>query len=215
MRLKEQAEDYRFIPDPDLPIIKITKKKIEKIKKSLPESPMQKLEKIIKKHRINKIDAKVLIKNLEIAELFEKVIEKIPPKIALPWITVEWLGVLNYNKKTMDDVEINPQHIIELLELVQNNKITPLKAKDILRKFIPKSFSPKQEAKSLQIIDNSKELKKIINDIIKENQKSVQDYKSGETKALNFLIGQVMQATQKRADFQIVKSLLTKKINKI
>lgn len=212
MRLKEQAEDYRFIPDPDLPIIKITKKRVDEIKKFLPESPMQKLEKIIKKYKINKIDAEVLTKNLEIAELFEKVIEKIPAQTALPWITVEWLGVLNHNKKTMDNVIINPEHIIELLQLIQTNKITPLKAKDILRKFIPKSFSPKQEAQLSQIIDNSKELEKIIDEILKKNEKSVSDYRAGELKALNFLIGQVMQATQKRADFNLIKKILEKKL---
>ncbi|VVB78324.1 Aspartyl/glutamyl-tRNA(Asn/Gln) amidotransferase subunit B [uncultured archaeon] len=212
MRSKENAADYRFIPDPDLPGIKITKKRVEEIKKSLPESPMQKLEKIIKKHKINKIDAEVLIKNLEIAELFEKVIEKISPQIALSWITVEWLSVLNYNKKTMDDVEINPDHIIELLTLIEKNKITPLKAKDILRKFIPKSYSPKQEAESQSSITNETELNKVIDEVLKKNEKSVNDFKAGEIKALNFLIGQVMTATNKRADFVTIKKILEKKL---
>jgi aspartyl-tRNA(Asn)/glutamyl-tRNA(Gln) amidotransferase subunit B len=212
MRLKEQAEDYRFIPDPDLPAIKITKQRIESLKKSLPESPMEKLDKIIKHHKVNKKDAEVLTKNLEIVELFEKVVEKINPKIALPWITVEWLSVLNHNKKTMEDVKINPSHIIELLELLQENKITPLKAKDILRKFIPESFSPKQEAQKSKIITNEKELEKIIQEVLSKNEKSVQDFKSGEQKALNFLIGQVMQATNKTADFQITRKIIEKKL---
>jgi aspartyl-tRNA(Asn)/glutamyl-tRNA(Gln) amidotransferase subunit B len=208
MRSKENAEDYRFIPDPDLPAIKITKKIVEKIKSELPESPMEKLEKTIKKYKINKTDAEVLIKNLEIVELFEKVIEKIQPPIALPWITVEWLGVLNYNKKTMDDVEINPQHIIELLQLIQENKITQLKAKEILRKFIPKSYSPIEEAKSSEKISDETELKKIIQKILKENKKSVDDYKNGESKAMNFLMGKIMQETNRRADFEIAKKVL-------
>jgi len=178
----------------------------------LPESPMQKLDKIIKKHKIDKYDAEILTKNLEIAELFERVIEKIPPKIALPWITVEWLGVLNYNKKTMDDVKINPIHIIELLELLKENKITPLKAKDILRKFIPESFSPKQEAKESVAITDEKHIEKIIDEVLKKNQDTVQSFKSGETKALNFLIGQVMQATNKRADFATIRKILEKKL---
>ena len=212
MRYKEQAEDYRFIPDPDLPAIKITKKRVEQIQKNLPESPMQKLDKIIKKHKINKIDAEILTQNLEIVELFEQVVEKINPKIALPWITVEWLGALNYNKKTMDDVMINPQHIIELLQLLQQQKITPLKAKDILRRFIPKSYSPLKEAKSTGKISNEKELTEIIKTILKQNQKSVQDYKKGETKAFNFLMGQIMQKTEKRADFQIAKKVLEREL---
>src|SRR3989344_3858103 len=212
MRTKEQAADYRFIPEPDLPAIKITKRRIEKIKSELPESPLEKLDKIIKKHKIDKANAEILIQNVDIAELFEEVIKKIPANFALPWITVEWFGVLNYNKKTMDDIILNPEHIIELLELVQKNKITPLKAKDILRKFIPKSFSPKQEAEKSEIIDDKKELAGIIKEIINKNSQSVKDYKSGEQKALNFLIGQVMQKTNKSADYKIVKEILEKEL---
>ena len=212
MRTKEQAADYRFIPDPDLPVLKITKQRIQELEKALPESPMQKLEKLIKKHKIDSSDAEVLTKNLEIVELFEKVAEKIKPSVALPWITVEWLSVLNYNKKTMDDVSISPLHIIELLELLEKGKITPLKAKDILRKFVPKSFSPLQEAKSSEVIDNEKELEKIIDNVLEINKKSAEDYRNGEEKAFNFLIGKVMEATHRRADFMTARKLLEKKL---
>ena len=213
MRSKEEQADYRFIPDPDLPVIKITKKRIQSIKENLPESPMEKLDKLIKKYKINKKEAEILTKNLEIVELFEKVTEKIPQDIALPWITVEWLGVLNHNKLAANQVEINSQHLIELLELLQKNKITPLKAKDILRKFIPKSFSPKQEAEESQTITNESEIEKIVDEVINHNKKLVDDYKQGEQKAFNFLIGQVMQKTNKRADFQTIKRLLEGKLS--
>jgi aspartyl-tRNA(Asn)/glutamyl-tRNA(Gln) amidotransferase subunit B len=212
MRTKEQAADYRFIPDPDLPVIKITKQRTEKIKKQLPETPMQKLDKIIKKHKIDKVNAEILTKNLEIAELYEHVIEKIDPKFALPWITIEWFGVLNYNKKTMEELEINPDHIIEILQALKQNKITALKAKEILRKFIPKSFSPKSELKSSEKISDQSKLNKIIQEIIKKNKKTVEDYKSGQKQALNFLIGQVMKATNKQADYQVVREILEKEL---
>ncbi|MDP2926272.1 MAG: Asp-tRNA(Asn)/Glu-tRNA(Gln) amidotransferase subunit GatB [Nanoarchaeota archaeon] len=212
MRTKEQAADYRFIPDPDLPGIKISRLYIEELKKSLPESPMQKLDKLIKKFKINKIDAEVLTKNLEIVELFEKVVEKIPLQIALPWITVEWLSVLNYNKKTMDDVKIDPNNIIELLDLLNKNRITPLKAKDILRKFIPNSYSPIKDAEESKTIDDYGEIKKIVKEVIKENKKSVDDLKNGEQKAFNYLVGQIMQKTNKRVDFKIAKSILEEEL---
>ncbi|MBD3253175.1 Asp-tRNA(Asn)/Glu-tRNA(Gln) amidotransferase subunit GatB [Candidatus Pacearchaeota archaeon] len=212
MRLKENAEDYRFIPDPDLPGIKLTKQRIEKIKNNLPESPIEKLNRIIKKHKIDKENAEILTQNIDIAELYEKVIEKINPKFALPWITVEWFGVLNHNKKTMDELETKPKHIAELLELIQEKKITPLKAKEILRKFIPKSFSPKQLAKNSEKIDDEKTLLPVIKKVIQENHKTVEDYKSGERKAINFLIGQIMNSTNKRADFQAVRKLLEKEL---
>ncbi len=212
MRLKENAEDYRFIPEPDLPSMEFTKKLIQELEKQIPETPLEKLEKIIKKHKIDKENAKILIQNIDIAELYEKVIKKIEPQFALPWITVELFSVLNYNKKSLDELEINPEHVIELLELLRKNKITPLVAKDILRKFTPKSFSPKSELKNSEKISDKKELQKIIQQVIKENNKSVIDYKNGEKKALNFLIGKIMAKTQKRADYKIINEILKKEL---
>ena len=112
MRGKEDQADYRFIPDPDLPVIKIIKKRVDELKENLPESPTDKLNKIIKKYKIDKNNAEILIRNLEIAELYEKVIKKVDAKFALPWITIEWFSVLNYNKKTMDDISLKPEHFI-------------------------------------------------------------------------------------------------------
>lgn len=214
MRSKEEQADYRFIPDPDLPSILITKKKIADLQKHIPETPMAKLGKIISKHKISSDDANILTKNLEIVGLFEKVTEEIPPKFALPWITVEWLSVLNYNKKIMDDVDIDPKHFIELLELLQKNVLTPLKAKEILRKFVPKSFSPAVEAKKSEKIDDERELEKIIHEVLVMHKKSVEDYKNGEEKAFHFLMGQIMQVTHKRADFVIAKKVLEKELDK-
>ena len=210
MRTKEQQADYRFIPDPDLPAIKITKQRTEQIQKQLPETPQEKLDKIIKKHKINKKDAEILTQNLEIVEFFEKVIEKINPNFALPWITVELLGVLNHHKKTLDQVDIKFEHTVELLQLLKNKKITPLQAKDIMRKFIPKSTSPKKQ--KIQIISNDKKLLKIIQDILNKNKKSAEDYKSGNKQVINFFIGKVMQATNKSADYQVVRKILEKEL---
>ena len=212
MRSKEDASDYRFIPDPDLPVIKIDKKRVDKLERELPETPLEKLDKIIRKYKIDKKNAEILIKNLEIAELYEDVIKKVDAKFALPWITVEWFSVLNYNKKTMDDVEVDSEHFVELLNLLKSGKITPLKAKDIMRKFIPKSFSPKKEAKEGEKMDSEGELKKFVENVLKKNEKSVNDYKSGNKNVLNFLIGQVMQATEKRADYQMARKLLEKEL---
>jgi len=211
MRTKEQAEDYRFIPDPDLPIIKISKEEVENIKKTLPETPKEKLNKLIQKYKIDKKNSEILTKNLEIVEFFEKVIEEVDGKFALPWITIELLRILNYNKKTLDEVNINPKHFIELLQLVKNKEITELKAKQILNEFIPNSYSVKSKLNKFQKINNE-ELEKICREVIKENEKAVEDYKSGEEKALSFLIGKVMEKSQRRADFKLTKLILEKLI---
>ncbi len=212
MRDKEDAQDYRFISEPDLPIIKIDSKRIEKLKKSLPETPHKKVEKLIKKHKIEKKYAETLTKKLDIAEFFEKVVERADAKLAVHWVAGELTRVLNYSKKELEDVEIDPEHFIELLNLIENNVITALRAKDILNQFVPTSFSPKKETKKHVKIDSSDEIEKICDKVIKENQKAVEDYKSGKKESINFLIGQVMKQSQKRADFKTAKEILEKKL---
>lgn len=212
MREKEGAADYRFISDPDLPVIKISEKQVKEIQKELPETPQEKLDKIIKKYKIDNESAKVLTNNLELVEFFEKVSEKIAPQFALSWVTIELLRILNYNKTTLDDpkISINPDHFIELLSYVKDKKITELKAKQILNKFIPKSFSPKSELKSSERITDKTEIKEFCEKTIQNNPKASEDFKSGKQDALNFLLGEVMKLTNKRADYHITKEELLK-----
>lgn len=212
MREKEGAADYRFISDPDLPAMKISEKLVNQIKSSLPESPQEKLEKMIKKYKIDQENAKVLTNNIELVEFFEKVTEKITPDFALSWITIELLRILNYNKTTLDNPEINikPEHFIELLQYVKDKKITELKAKQILNKFIPNSFSPKSELESSTRITNKEEIKSFCERVIKLNPKVVQDFKAGKSEALNFLLGEIMKLSNKRADYAIAKEELIK-----
>ncbi len=210
MREKEKAEDYRFIHDPDLPVIILEKTKIERLNSALPETPQDKLQKLIKKYDIEKKYAEILTRKFDIAEFFEKVIEKADPKIAAPWVTIELLRVLNYNKKGLDEIDISPEHFIELLRLVGNKKITELKAKEILNRFVPKSFSPIKESENHAKISSGEELKEVSLVVIEENPKAVQDYKEGKKESLNFLIGKVMQKTSKRADFKTAREVLEK-----
>ncbi|MFA5020122.1 MAG: Asp-tRNA(Asn)/Glu-tRNA(Gln) amidotransferase subunit GatB [Candidatus Pacearchaeota archaeon] len=210
MRTKEQAADYRFISDPDLPVIKISKKFSEEIKKSLPETPQQKLDKLIKKYHLSKSDAEILTKNLELVEFVEELGEKINLEKSISWVTIELLRILNYNKKVLDEVEISAEHFAELIGEVINGAITELKAKQILNEFIPKSFSIKQKKDISKI--SEKEIETLCKKIISENKKAVADYKSGEEKALNFLIGKVMELSGRRADFSLARKQLKKMI---
>jgi aspartyl-tRNA(Asn)/glutamyl-tRNA(Gln) amidotransferase subunit B len=213
MRFKEEAEDYRFISDPDLPMIEIDATMVSKIKKELPETPKEKLNKLIKKHKIPRKSAEVLMKDLDMVELFEETVKKINPQLTLNWITVELQRVLNYNKKLLHEVEINVEHFIELLELIENKTLTELKTKEILNKFIPKSFSPKNEAKKNEKISNIDELEEIADKVIKQNKKAVDDYKSGQKQSINFLIGQMMKLSDRRADFKTAKDILERKLS--
>jgi aspartyl-tRNA(Asn)/glutamyl-tRNA(Gln) amidotransferase subunit B len=208
MREKEEADDYRFISEPDLPTLIIKREDIKKIKESIPKTPLEKLEKIIKEYHVEKKYAEILIKNIDIAEFFEEIIKNVDVDLASKWVVIELLRVLNYSKKELEEVNINPKHFIELLQLIKEKKITELKAKEILNQFIPNSFSPLELARSNSKIDSEKEIEDICKIVIKENPKVINDYKSGKKEALNFLIGIVMQKTDKRADFRLAKKIL-------
>ncbi len=212
MRTKETQADYRFIPDPDLPIIKLTNKETKEIGNNLPETPNEKLDKLIKKHGINKKQAEILYKNIDLVEFFEKVSEKINPEFALDWVTIELLRVLNYNNTTIEEIDIKVEHFIKLLNLVQKEKITPEQAKKTLNDFYPKSFDAEKKLKGKEKISDKSKLEDIVKKVIKDNNQASQDYQNGEEKSLNFLIGQVMKQTKGRADVKIVKKLIEKKL---
>ena len=207
MRKKEGAEDYRFLNDPDLQELVIDDKFIENLKKKIPEMPEVKLEKLIKKYNIDKHNAEILTKNIDLVEFYEKVAEKINPHFALPWVTVELLRFLNYNQTSLDKIDLKVEHFVSLLKLVREGKITPLKAKEILDKFYPKSFMPSDVDEK---ISNPQEIEKIVKEVINENKKAVEDYHKGEQKAFDFLMGKIMEKTKKRADFKVAREILKK-----
>ncbi len=217
MRSKEGAADYRFIPDPDLPTITIDKKLVNEIKAGLPEMPEVKLSKLLKKYKVGEKDAKILTKNLELVEFFEELVkENIDMNKNLSWVTIELLRVLNYNKKTLEDedVEILPSHLAELIKTVTSGKITVLKGKQIMNDFVPKSFSLKEHKGEISSIDDSA-IENLCKQVILENAHVVDEYKSGKDASLNFLIGQVMRLSERRADYrkttEIMKMLVGKK----
>ena len=214
LRTKESEEDYGYIFEPDLTKIEITQEQIKNIKKTLPELADQKISRFIKQYKIPKADAQVIASELILAELFEKIIEKISPSLAAKWIRRELLRVLHYNKKTLEQVKIDEKHMIELLELVESKQITDATAKKLLEQLIEKPFSPKEYAKKqdLKVISIEKDLENYCKQAIKENPQAVKDYKEGKQEALHFITGSVMRKTKGKADPKTVKEILTRLI---
>jgi aspartyl-tRNA(Asn)/glutamyl-tRNA(Gln) amidotransferase subunit B len=210
MRAKEGAEDYRFIPDPDLPVIEIKNDLINDIKANLPELPHLKIERFVRKHKLDEKAAKVLSQSKELADFFEKIAAKANPELASYWITIELLRVLNWNKKDLHEVDIKAEHFIELLQLIEKKEITELAAKQMLNDFVPKSFSPLSRLKKVERIDSKDDLEKVCKKVIETNRHAVDDYKSGNEKAVFFLMGEVMKETQKRADSKLALEILKK-----
>jgi len=207
MREKEGEADYRFISDPDLLNIEIDKNFVSLQKSKVPESPQVKLEKLVKKYKIGKEDASVLAKNLEVVEFFESVSELIDGKFALHWITGGLLGMLNYNKVSLGEINVDVEHFVELLNEIKRGKITELQGKEILNKFYPNSFSLKEKGVEEKITDGG-ELEKICKEVLKREESVVMRYRAGEKVLLNYLIGQVMKKSEKRADFRKAKEIL-------
>lgn len=215
MRSKENAQDYMFIPEPDLPVININKKTVEEIKKTLPEKPHEKKERYIKKLKLEEEDAKVISSNIYLAEFFEEAIKKdIKPKIAVRWCKRELLRVSNYNKKDIEELPLTKDNLIELMSLVQEQKITDKIGQKLIERLSDKSFDVKKYVKdnNLETVSDTGEIERLCKEAIEENPAAIKDYKAGKENALNFLMGQVMRKSRGKASPPEVIKLLKRLI---
>lgn len=213
MRSKEDAQDYMFIPEPDLPVIEVDDKKIDSVKKSLPELPSVKKARYIKKLKLEKDDAYVLSSNIHLAEMFEKALKnKIKPNLAVRWLRRELLRVANFKRKDIEELPITEQNMLDLMSLIQQKRITETVAQKIIENLSDKSFDVKKHVKEkkLEAVSDSGAIEKFCKEAIKENPNAVEDYKSGKQNALNFLMGQVMRKSKGKASPSVVIALLKK-----
>lgn len=202
MRLKEEADDYRYIPDPDLPPMIADNEQIEGIREFMPEPPHIKAERFIDEYKIEDEYAKVITSELALADAFEEVAKKIEPSFAALWMRDELKRVLNYNKISFDESSIETGDIVELLQMIKDKKVTPKAAKKIIEKMPKNKDSPSKIAEKMGLIGVSDE-KSVMNAVkqaIDENPQAVSDYHEGKKSAMNFLIGQVMRLTRGKAD---------------
>jgi len=226
MRSKENASDYRFIPCPDLPSMRIDSKMLSEVRGGMPEMPEVKLERLLETHKVGEKDAAVLTRNLELVDFFEALVgegkigtqmnadeRRLDVGKMIPWVTVELLRVLNYNKKTLEDedVEILPEHLAELILAVEEGKITKLKGKQVMNDFVPKSFSLRDHKEEIASI-SEEAVENLCRQVMSENGHVVEEYRGGKAASLNFLIGQVMRLSERRADFKSVTEVMKRLI---
>jgi len=214
MRSKEQALDYMFIPDPDLPAIHITDNEIREIEKELPEKPQQKIEHYTKNLKIDRTDAEILASELVLTELFEEVVKEIDPVLAARWFRKELLRVVNLSKKDIHELEIEAKHLIQLLKLVETEQLTHETARRILEKLIEKTFDVDDyvNKNGLLAVSDKARIEELCREAVIENRGAVQDYKAGNEKALHFIIGQVMRKSKGKATPNEVNKILGKLI---
>jgi aspartyl-tRNA(Asn)/glutamyl-tRNA(Gln) amidotransferase subunit B len=219
MRSKEEAADYRFLPEPDLPNLIIDEKIIEELKKELPELPDEKRKKYAK-YKLSEEDVEVLVSNLYLTELYERALEKgLNPKEVGLFLRREIMRVLNYNKGTFQDLKEKDiaEEIFTLLKLLSEEKISYTTAQKLIEKLYDKKFDVEKHVKDnnlMQVQDDSL-IEELLRKALKEAPKAVEDFKAGNDKALNFIVGIVMKETKGTANPKKVNEILMKEVKKI
>ncbi len=210
-RKKESVDDYRYIPDPDLMPIVIRKKDVEAIMSSLPELPSTKKERFVKQYCLEEKEAFVLCQDKAIAEAYEKLVAYgIDSKLCARWLNRDLRKQLNYRSITFQASGITVEQLGELLKKLQRNEIHEGIAEEMLINLLDRgSFDEKKK------VSDEETILEIVEGVLKENSKAVDDYLAGNPKAFNFLFGSVMKKTQKLADPDIVKRILLKKIQEM
>jgi len=214
LRSKEEEQDYRYFPEPDLVPV-YTGEMIEEVRKSLPEMPEEKRERFRKQYGLSDDFAKVLVLDVKMANYFEEVAKKINPKLAASWIVDVLRGELNYRGWNFivayDKME--PDEMVRLLKHFENGEITEKGVVEVIRTKLDEGGKVEDIIRRKGLFAISKEeVERICREVVSENPKAVEDYYAGKKQALNYLVGQVMKKTRGRADpgetAKIIRSLL-------
>ncbi|MFZ3156598.1 MAG: Asp-tRNA(Asn)/Glu-tRNA(Gln) amidotransferase subunit GatB [Smithella sp.] len=213
MRSKEEAHDYRYFPDPDLVPISVDDAWVKIIEKDLPELPLVKRERFVKNYQIPAYDAGVLTADKALANYYEEVVKLCAkPKVASNWIMGDVMKFLNEDKLDIRQCPIKAQSLADMIRLIEEGAISGKMAKEIVEDMYKTGKSPQMiiEEKGLVQITDEGELVKTITSIIEANPVQIKDYRGGKEKLFGFFVGQVMKATQGKANPQLVNELLKK-----
>lgn len=222
-REKEEAHDYRYFPEPDLPPLHLTKEFIDEIKAEIPELPQQRKTRLKRDYGLDEKSVEIFVYNKNLGEYFEKVISELPPKIpknqlprliklATNYLITDLQGLLKGASVPGVDFLITPENFAEFITLIYKDKISSKIAKIILAEMFKTGADPSHiiEEKELVQISDLAEIEKIVKEVISENQKAVEDFKKGKENAFQFLIGQVMAASRGKVNPKLARAVLTK-----
>lgn len=210
MRTKENADDYRYFPEPDLVAIKLSTEYIEKVKKSLPELPESRYERYLNEYKLSEKDAKILVSSKYLSNLFEEA-GRISGnyKAVSNWIISDISRILNEKEMEPNQIPFEAKHLANLVNLIDKGTISSKIAKDVLEEMFENPREPEEIIKEkgwVQISDEG-EIKKIVQEILEANPQSIADYKAGKDRALGFLVGQAMKATKGKANPQMLNKM--------
>ena len=214
MRSKEEANDYRYFPDPDLLPVEITKKQISEIEKNLPELPDTKKERFIKDYGLKNDDAEILSSSLELSEYFEKASSYVSSKFQLlaNFILSEVIGLCNKDNLDISEAPVGPEEVSKLVTYVNDEKISIKQAKDVLNESWHNKVGVDEiiKSKNIEQISNVDLLLDEAKKILEKHPKEVQDYKNGKDKLMGFFVGQIMKETQGKANPKALNEILNK-----
>ncbi|MFL1781317.1 Asp-tRNA(Asn)/Glu-tRNA(Gln) amidotransferase subunit GatB [Candidatus Hepatincolaceae symbiont of Richtersius coronifer] len=217
LRKKEDVGDYRYVRDPDILPVILTKKEVEDLRKSLPELPQQKQQRFCNKYNLNKEEAKLLTSDKEYSTFFEEALvanSSKNPKLLASMITSILFAYLNKDNIKITESKISPQRLAEVMELIEAETISFKTAKDLLNIMWTDSRAPKQivEEKGLGQITDFKEIESLIDELVATNLDKIEQIKQGKEKVMGWFTGQIMKETQGKVNPDIIISLLKKKI---
>ncbi len=212
MRSKEDAMDYRYFPDPDLPPLVLTQEFVDEIKKSLPELPDAKKQRYVTQLGVPEYDAGVITNDSDLTEFFEKLIQKHEAKLAITWLTVELFGRMNKLNITFESLKITPDKLSGLLDLIKNGAISGKIAKDVLDIMIETGDEAAKivEEKGWKQVSDTGAIDKIVAEVVAANSQQFADYLAGNERLHGFFIGQIMKASKGQANPQLANECLTK-----
>ncbi len=216
MRTKEGAKDYRYFPDPDLTVFTIDQPMIERIKAELPELPQEKVRRLVKIYGLTEYDAKILSVSKKDAEFAESCIQNYPAKDKkeiVNWLIGPLMSEANLRKVQLHQLNLSQKELISLIGFVQSQEISHLSAKGVLTQLIDTQKSAQELIRqgNLEQISNVDMLTQVIESVISENAKSVNDFKAGKDNALMYLVGQVMKKSSGKANPKIVGELIRRR----
>jgi len=203
MRSKEEENDYRYFPEPDLPVLVVSDEVIERIKESLPELPWQKIDRFVEQYSLPRYDASVLSSDGDIASYFEEVAQVTgKPKESSNWIMGEVMRFMNDKGLTNEEVKVSPEHFKELFDLIDEGKISNKIAKDIFPTVVEEKKSPREivREKGLEQIDDDKVIEDALQKAMVNNPVAVQQFRDGKEGVLGYFVGAVMKATRGKAN---------------
>lgn len=211
MRSKEDAQDYRYFPEPDLVPIVISDEWIAQVKARQPELRSEKLERYKKEFDIPEYDAEILTGSKKMADIFEAATAICgKPKKVSNWLMVETLRLLKEHNMEPEDIRFSPENLAKLVDLAEAGTINSSVAKEVFEKIFTGDIDPETyvEENGLKTVNDESALKAVIEKVIMDNPKSVEDYKGGKEKAIAFLVGQTMKAMKGKADPGMVNQIL-------